>query len=138
MATNPLFTLTPNIGIGQLTSASSTNTLATGAALIFTAGTNGGIVTEVRIKMIPGTATSATAFRLWLNNGSAAGTATNNALIAEYTVPAFTNSQTAANVDYFLPMQRTGIALPPSWTMYAQIGTYTTGTFMITAIGGNY
>lgn len=111
----------------------------TNAALIFTAdSTNGSIVKEVRVKYLPGTSTVATAFRVWVNNGSSEATTTNNTLISEITIAAITTSQTAATTDYVIPMPGGGLVLPPSYKLYASIGTYSTGTFMITAIGGDY
>jgi len=123
---------------------SQENTAVTGAdltnaALIFSAdATNGSIVNEVRVKYIPGTSTVATAFRVWVNNGSSVATTTNNTLIAEITVAVITTTQTAATPDYVVPMPRGGLVLPPGYKLYASIGTYSTGTFMITAIGGDY
>ena len=134
----PIFSRVGKISWAQLTAA-VTGADLTSAGLIFTAdATNGSIVSEVRIKSIPGTATVATAFRVWINNGSALGTTTNNTLISEITIAAFTSSQSAANSDYVLPMSRGGIILPPLYRMYATIGTYSTGTIMVTAVGGDY
>jgi hypothetical protein len=111
----------------------------TNGALIFTAdATNGSIVNEVRVKYLPGTSTVATVFRVWINNGSAIATTTNNTLISEISIAIITTSQTAATVDYAVPMPRGGLVLPPGYTLHATIGTYSTGTFMITAIGGDY
>lgn len=137
-STTPIFAKIGKINFAQ-TSTAVTGADLTNAALIFTAdSTNGSIVNEVRVKYLPGTSTVATAFRVFINNGSAIGTTTNNTLIAEITITAITTSQTAATVDYVVPMPRGGLVLPPSYRLYATIGTYSTGTFMVTAIGGDY
>lgn len=134
----PIFARVGKIGIGQL-AAAVTGADLTSATLVFTAdATNGSIVNEVRVKYLPGTSTAATVFRVFLNNGSAVGTTTNNSLISEITIAAITTSQTAATADYVVAMPRGGLVLPPGYRLYATIGTYSTGTFMVTAIGGDY
>lgn len=139
MAANvePIFTLTPQIKIAQQTAA-ITGAVLTGAALIFTGGTNGSLLVEARVKYLPGTSTVATVARLWLNNGSAIGTATNNTLVTEITVPAITSTQTAATLDSVFTLPRNGLFVPSSWNVYVTFGTYSTGTFMVTGIGGDY
>ena len=134
----PIFARVAKIGFGQITQA-VTGADLTNATLIFTAdSTNGSIVNEVRVKYLPGTSTVATAFRVWINNNGTISTTTNNSLIAEITIPAITTIQTAATSDFVIPMSRGGIVLPPSYRMYATVGTYSTGTFMVTALGGDY
>jgi len=136
---NPIFAAVGKIGWAQLAAANTGADLSTNAALIFTAdATNGSIVNEVRAKYLPGTSTVATAFRVWINNGSTLSTTTNNTLVAEITIPIISTSQTSATADYVIPMSRGGIILPPGYRMYATIGTYSTGTFMISAYGGDY
>ena len=135
----PIFGRVGKIGIAQLGAANTGADLSTNAALIFTAdATNGSIVTEVRAKYLPGTSTVATAFRVWINNGGALATTTNNTLVTEITIPIITTSNIAATPDYVIPMTRGGIVLPPSYRVYATIATWSTGTFMISAYGGDY
>jgi len=134
----PIFARIGKIGIGQLTAA-VTGADLTSANLIFSAdSTNGSIVNEVRVKYLPGANTVATAFRVWINNGSALATTMNNTLVSEITIPIITSSQTSATADYAIPMSRGGIILPASYRMYATIGTYSTGTFLVSAYGGDY
>ena len=134
----PIFARVGKIGWAQI-AAAVTGADLTSAALIFTAdSTNGSIVNEVRVKYLPGTSTVATAFRVWINNGSALGTTTNNTLVTEATLAIITTSQTAATADYVIPMPRNGLVLPPSYRLYATCGTYSTGTFMVSAYGGDY
>lgn len=134
----PIFARVGKIGQAQLATA-VTGADLTSAGLIFTAdSTNGSIVNEVRVKYLPGTSTVATAFRIFINNGGALATTTNNSLVSEITIPIITTTQTAATGDFVIPMSRGGIILPPSYRMYATIGTYSTGTFMVSAYGGDY
>lgn len=134
----PIFARVGKISWAQLATA-VTGADLTNAGLIFTAdATNGSIVNEVRVKYLPGTSTVATAFRVWVNNNGTLSTTTNNTLVQEITLPIITTTQTAATQDFVIPMSRGGIVLPPSYRMYATIGTYSTGTFMVSAYGGDY
>ena len=137
----PIFAKVGRIGQAQLAAGphNSTDLTAAGAVSVFTAdATNGSIINEVRVKALPYAATAATAFRVWVNNGSSAATATNNSLIAEITIAAVAIATTTATVDYVVPMPRGGLVLPPGYKLYASIGAYTAGTFNITALGGDF
>jgi len=140
MAVNvdPLFTDVARIGIAQLAAANTGADLSTNAALIFTGGADGSLLVEARMKYIPGTSTVATAARLWINNNGTLSTTTNNSLLTEMTVAAITSSQTAATVDYVFLLPRAGLFVPANYRVYITIGTYSTGTFMCTGIGGDY
>lgn len=134
----PIFGRIGKIGQANI-AAAVTGADLTSASLIFTAdATNGSIVNEVRVKYLPGTSTVATAFRVWINNGGTLSVTTNNSLVTEITIPIITTSQTAGTTDFVVPLSRGGIILPPSYRMYATIGTYSTGTFMVSAYGGDY
>lgn len=135
---SPIFARVGKIGNANLATA-VTGADLTSAGLIFTAdATNGSIVREVRVKYLPGTSTAATVFRVWINNGGTLSTTTNNILVSEITLAVITTSQTTATADYVVPLSGGGIILPPSYRMYATIGTYSTGTFMVSAYGGDY
>jgi hypothetical protein len=135
---SPIFARVGKIGQANM-AAAVTGADLTSASLIFTAdATNGSVVNEVRVKYIPGTSTVATAFRVFINNGSSLSTTTNNSLFAEITIGAITTSQTAATVDYVIAMPRGGLVLPPGYRMYATIGTYSTGTLQVSAYGGDF
>ena len=135
----PIFGRVGKIGFAQLAAAVTGADLSTNAGLIFTAdATNGSVVNEIRVKYLPGTTTAATVFRVWVNNNGTLSTTTNNSLVTEITIPIITTSQVAATPDYVIPMTRGGLVLPPSYRMYATIGTYSTGTFMVAAYGGDY
>jgi hypothetical protein len=135
----PIFARVGNIGLAQANVA-VTGADMTSASLIFTGNSvNGSIVNEVRVKYLPGTSTVATVFRVFVNNGNNTLSNTqNNSLLSEITIPAITTTQTAATPDYVIPMPRGGLVLPPGYRLYGTIGTYSTGTFMISAYGGDY
>lgn len=135
---SPIFANVGKIGIAHI-GAAVTGADLSSASLIFTAdATDGSILSEVRIKYLPGTSTAATVFRLWVNNNGTLSTVTNNALVAEITIAAITTSQVAATPDYSIVLPRGGIVLPPSYRVYATVGTYSTGTFIVSAYGGDY
>jgi hypothetical protein len=134
----PIMARVGKIGFAQIASAVTAADL-TSAALIFTAdATNGSILYEVRVKYLPGTSTTSTPIRIFLNNNGTLSTTTNNSLITEINVPAITTTQTAGTTDFFIPMPKGGLILPASYRVYATAPSWTTGTFMVTAFGGDF
>jgi hypothetical protein len=112
------------------TSKDGTGTVAT----VFTAdATNGGFVQKISARPL-GT-NIATVLRVFVNNGSANTTASNNALIAEMTLPATTLSEVAALPDYVLPLN---FALPAGYKINCTIGTAVAAGYMVSAFGGKY
>lgn len=128
--------LTTGAGAAYMTAAQNTADLTTGTSyLLFTAdATNGSFVQRVRLRATVGT-TSATVIRIWLNNGSAIGTATNSILFDELTLPVTTTSATAATIGYEIPL---GFALPAGWKIYATLGTASANGWAATVIAGDY
>ena len=133
--TTPSFVLTPNIGVGQIIATANTALDGTGTvATLFTAGSNGARVDYVLIKY---TGTSiATLARIFINNGSATTTASNNSLFAEQAIAAYTLSQTAAQANIYVI--NLNIALPASYRITATIGTTVAAGLTFSAYGGNY
>jgi hypothetical protein len=134
--TAPIFTQTPNIGIGLIAAANTASQydMITGASSsLFTAGPSGSYVSKIRVK--PSGSTVATVLRFFINNGSTTSIATNNTLYAEISLPAITLSATLAQNDFEVPLN---IALPGSYTIYGLANTWSTGGFKITTIGGDY
>lgn len=125
--------------IGAITTANNTKDLTTGTTYtVFTAdATNGGYVRELRIKADPANNTAATVFRIFVNNGSAVGTATNSIFIGELGVPATTASASSALPDFVYPLN---FALPPAYKIIITIGTAPggSGQFSAAVIGGKY
>lgn len=123
----------------NMTAQNTTTDLTSGTIyLAFTAdATNGGYVQRIRFK--PNNAATinnvATVARVWLNNGSATGTAANNTFIDEISLPATTGSATAALPVYELPLN---FAMPPGYTIYVTLGTSVVGGYRATVIGGSY
>jgi hypothetical protein len=130
----PIFPLTPDVTVGNTVSAANTALNGTGTVtVLFTAGADGSRIDYVRIKNT-GTAV-ATAFRLFINNGGDTNTATNNSLIAEQAIVAYTLSQTAASTDYVIPL---GISIPVAYRLTASVGTVVATPLVVTVVAGDY
>jgi len=132
--TSPIFPLTPNITIPTALTTANTAKDGTGTVVtLFTAGANGSFVEDCRI-LAKGT-NVATAFRLFLNNGSTNTTATNNTLWYEATLSATTLSEVAALTPVVITINK---AIPAGYTLIATIGTTISAGVMATVTGGNY
>lgn len=102
--------------------------------LVFTAdSTNGGFVQRLRFKA-KGT-NVATVARIYLNNGSANTTATNNSFHGEVSLPATTATNTAATSDIDYPLN---IALGAGFRIYVGVATTVAAGWVCTAVGGKY
>jgi len=102
---------------------------------VFSASASGSFVQRVRFKASG--STTATVARLFINNGGAITTLTNNILFDEITLAAAVSSSTAATTVYELPMN---IALPSGSAIVVAIGTAQAGGggWYASAIGGSY
>ncbi len=137
MAANiaPIFCKQAAHGWDKLLTGNTTRDGASGTVyLIFTAdATNGSRVTKVILQPL-GT-NVATVVRLFLNNGSATTTATNNVMIDEIGMGGTTASETAAltatEVTLDLPMK-------PGFKLYAVTGTTIAAGIAVSAHGGDY
>lgn len=150
----PIFSQTPNLGVMNcIVSTAMTNTKAmdgteaagTALALAFTAGANGARVDTVKFQYTATNGSTATGtsaasvLRLWINNGAANTTATNNQLLAEMPMPAQAVAAlaTGALPSYTLTL---GISLPPGYRIYVGSTVAAGGVLAFqTAIqGGDY
>jgi hypothetical protein len=125
-----------NFNTGYMITANATTDLTSGTIyLLFTAdATNGSYVQRIRFRATVAT-TVATVARIWLNNGSTTGTATNNILYDEISLPLTTTSATASTIGYELPL---GFALPAGWRIYGTMGTTSSNGWAATVIAGDY
>ena len=136
--TTPIFSKAGAIGgIGSttlLTAAADYVGTNANNILIFTAdATNGGFVQRIRFKAIG--ANVATVARIYINNGSTNGTATNNVFYGEISLPGITASSTAATVDVDYPLN---FALPAGYKLYAGLGTTVASGWVATVLAGAY
>jgi hypothetical protein len=138
--TAPIYTRIGDVQwISGITTANTTTDLTSGTTyLAFTSdATNGGYVQKIRFRAVTGTGNNnvATVARIWINNGSATGTATNNILFDEISLAATTGSATSALAVYELPLN---IALPAGYKIYITIGTTVSAGYYATVVGGKY
>lgn len=141
--TTPIFPHTPNVSWGVALTADGTATknhdgTAAGAVLLFTAGADGARVDEIRATPL-GTNT-ASALRIFINNGSDNTTATNNTLHSDTSLPAITISEIAgqSTVQVLKPDDNKPIYLPAGYKLYACVGTTMAVGWHVTVIGGDY
>jgi hypothetical protein len=122
---------------GMAQSTTSTDTAYTGitnAQLVFTAdATNGSWIERLRFKAV-GTNAASNA-RVFINNGSTNGTATNNAFYGEISLPATTATNSAATIDLDYPM---GFALMPGFRIYVVYTSTIAAGWVCVGIGGDY
>lgn len=134
--TTPIYTLTPNITVGQTIATANTAKDGTGTVVtVFTAGTNGAKPEGVIFRGI-GT-NVATVARIFINNGSTNATATNNTLFAEITLAATTLSEVGALADYRYQFPD-NLRLPNGYKILITIGTTVAAGYAVTGYGGDY
>jgi hypothetical protein len=123
-------------GMNQLVTAAASDYTGVDAdtSLIFTAdATNGSYVSRIRLKA--GGTNTASVARFYLNNGSAATTATNNQFFGEVSLPATTAIATAATVEIDYPVN---MAIPAGFRIYMGLATAVAAGWVATCVGGNY
>lgn len=141
MSSSPAFaSVPPSNFTPQTITTANTAKDGTGTTLLLAtapAVTNSGSLVE-RIRVMHMGTNVATVMRVFLNNGSTPGTAGNNALIAEKTIPANTVSEVAESVpqDITLNQILRGHATTPE-RIYITIGTTVAAGLKATAIGGD-
>lgn len=101
---------------------------------VFTADASNGSYLQKLIVRPRGT-NVASVLRVFLNNGASNAVAANNALIAELSLPATTNSEVAALAGNELGLN---IPIPPGFKVNITLGTAVAGGYAVTAIGGDY
>lgn len=123
-------------GMNQMVTAAANDYTGIDAdvSLIFTAdATFGGYVERIRFKA--GGTNTASVARIYINNGSTPGTATNNQFYGECSLPGTTAIATAATVEIDYPL---GFALPPGFRLYFGLGTAVAAGWCATVVGGKY
>lgn len=143
--TNPIFPLVPvNTWVSGTGATAGTPGLTANTTTDLTAGTiygpifTGKAVDGSRLDFIKVRALGtnvATVIRIFINNGAATTTATNNALYIERTLSTTTVSETSEQPDIIVPM---GISIPAGYRIYATFGTAVAAGFHLTAVGGDY
>lgn len=112
-------------------------TTATHNKVVFTAGAEGSRIAGLRFKA-KGTNVASVA-RMFLNNGSSNGTASNNSFVGEQGLPATTAVATAPTIDldYYFPGGY--IDLPAGWKIIVGLGTTVAAGWVVSPIlGGKF
>lgn len=146
--TAPIFTLTPAVSAGQLTSSTTAQTRTDGVGtvgtdmiLCFQAGANGSFLNKLRFSACATAATSmgSSIFHIYLSSvNSGATTAANTFLFQEVTASAQGAANSAAPTTYF--EVNFGFAIPANYTVL--VGIYNqplaSTSWQCTVFGGNY
>lgn len=133
--TSPIFLLTPSVQWVTTGTSANTNLDGTGTvATVFTADATNGSKVEKLIMEALGT-NVATVVRVFMNNGSTNGTASNNSLIYEEAFAANTLSQTAVSIRHEILLNQ---VLPAGYKLNVTIGTAIAVGIQVTASGGHY
>jgi len=138
----PIFPATQKVSWGTVTTANTAKDGTGTQVTVFTAGTNGSRIDQIKIRPL-GT-NVATVVRFFINNGSTNATATNNSLAHETTAPASTLSEVAAQSDIDVLINK-GDALvcpipylPAGYKLNIAIGTTVAAGLQVTCFGGDY
>lgn len=149
--TTPIYTKSPQIEWTKLLKTANTALDWTGTVgIIFTAWPDGGLVNMVRAKHA-GTNSWACILRLFLNNGGATTTASNNVFITEKEIAAYTLSQTNASPTFDFPdviwedtistksdTMLFPLQIPANHRLIASVSVALTTGLDVTAFGGTY
>ncbi len=131
----PIFPHIPNVSwTDAITAANTTKDGSSGTVtLAFTAGADGSFVESITGQPL-GTNVASLA-RVFLNNGAATTTASNNTYIGQIGLPAITNSENAEVASVSLAVNR---AIPAGYRLYITIGTTVASGWEFTVWGGDY
>lgn len=125
MATAPAYAATPRCSVVSISTAAANNRTGTSAQTVFTAGSNGSRIEEVRMKA-QGTTTAGTV-RFYIHNG------TTFYLLTEQAYSAITVSGSTASAEYTLSFSN--LILPTGYSLRANIES---GVWDIIAFGGDF
>lgn len=139
--TQPVYTKKGNLTANGSTTMSAALVTATGDytgvsanhQLVHTAGADGSYVK--RLKFVADGTNTASVARIYLNNGSAHTTASNNQLIGQLSLPGTTAINTAATAEPEYPLE---MMIPPGFTIWVGLGTTVAAGWICTAVGGDY
>lgn len=138
----PIFTIEGDVsnnnatGMNQmvLNAANDYTGIDADVSLVWTShATDGGYVKGIKAKA--GGTNTASVARIYINNGSTPGTATNNTFFGEMSLPATTAIATAATVEPYYPIEQ---SFPPGFRIYVGIATAVAAGWCFNAVAGQY
>ena len=112
---------------GDYTGASANHVLA------HTSGADGSYIKKIKF-IATGTNTASVA-RIYLNNGSANTTASNNQFIGQVSLPGTTAINTAATAEPEYPLE---MMIPAGYRIYIGLGTTVAASWIPTCVSGDY
>jgi hypothetical protein len=136
--TSPIYCNVPANIWGVLTTANTAKDGTGTVVTIFTAGSNGSRVEQVR--WVAQGSNTASVGRLFINNGSTNTTAGNNSYLCSIALPTVVNTEIAALADQIMAMYPYPfpLALKAGFKLLATIGTTVAAGWAVTALGGDY
>lgn len=145
--TQPLFSLSPNMGQISITTASANTssagggTIATDIFKAFTAGANGSFVQKIRFMSVATAPTTgvATTLRVFISSiTSGATTAANTFLFGEVSVPAIASDSTTNATNYYDFVMNCAINANYTILVTQHVAQTTNQNWVCTVLGGNY
>jgi hypothetical protein len=135
--TSPIFLGVAKVNFSDLSTSAvvGTDGIDANVKTVFTANATYSSKVEDVYVVHKGTNASATVVRFWINNGSSAGTATNNTLVYEMTMALNTLTQVAAST---IGVWRANLVLPAGYKILAASGSAISGGMAVTCVGGDY
>ena len=133
--TAPIFSRVAKIGFAPNITAANTTKDGTGTVdEVFAAHpVEGSYLRYLSVR--PKGTNVASVLRVFLNNGGANSTASNNVMFSEISLPATSNSEVASLAGLVVPME---IALPAGWRVLVTLGTAVAGGYAVAGVGGDY
>ena len=133
---NPIFSRAADLqwAAAALTAANTAKDGTGTVATVFTADATEGGFTHKLVARALGT-NVASVLRVFINNGASNATPANNVLFAEFTLPATTLSEAAAQAAYEIPLN---MALPAGYKINCTIGTAVAAGYALSVAGGKY
>ena len=121
--TSPIFSRTPQVEWGNVTTANTAKDGTGTVVTVFTADATEGSYIE-RLKVRPQGTNTASVLRVFIN-----------ILFDEIGLPGTTNTEVAAIAGLVVPMN---LALPPGYKINITLGTTVAGGYAVTGVGGKY
>lgn len=148
--TNPIYSLTPNVGSVKISTTSAlvrsdgsaANAIGTDQFLAFTSGANGSFIQRVRFIPVASAAavtSVATTLRVFLSTvNTGTPTAANTQLLAEISVPAISVSNSTNAVTYYEIPLNVAIASSNYILVSQHVAQTTNQSWQAIVFGGNY
>ena len=118
---------------GMVTATADYTGVSANHVLAHTAGADGSYIK--RIKFVSTGTNTASVARIYLNNGSTNGTASNNQFIGQISLPATTAINTAMTGEPEYPLE---MMIPATFRIYIGLGTTVAASWVPTCVTGDY